>query len=129
MFVPIKEAAHPHPRPLLLSTCQLSASQPQIGQPIWVRQGEVSHVRAGAKPRDGQYHRRHRRPAQPGGTCERGDLYGQLGPRLTYNSGQRTTAAGAEVGRIYTKRSCPRGDTSLTYMPAITGDLLLGGSL
>ncbi len=39
MFVPIKEAAHPHPRPLLLSTCQLSASQPQIGQPIWVRQG------------------------------------------------------------------------------------------
>jgi site-specific DNA recombinase len=38
------------------------------------------------------------------------ELYGQLGLRLTYNPGQRTVTTRAEVGRICTKRSCPRSE-------------------
>ena len=42
--------------------------------------------------------------------ADKAELYGQLGLRLTYNPGRRTVTARAEVGRICTKGSCPRGD-------------------
>jgi site-specific DNA recombinase len=60
--------------------------------------------------------------------ADKAELYAQLGLRLTYNVGLRTVTARAEVGRICTKGSCPRGDTALTYIPAITGELALGAA-
>ncbi len=58
--------------------------------------------------------------------ADKAELYTQLGLRLTYNPGRRTVTARAEVGRKCTKGSCPRRDTTVTYMPAITGELVLG---
>jgi site-specific DNA recombinase len=42
--------------------------------------------------------------------ADKAELYAQLGLRLTYHPGQRTVTARAEVGRICTNGSCPRGD-------------------
>jgi site-specific DNA recombinase len=42
--------------------------------------------------------------------ADKADLFGQLGLRLTYNTDRKTVTARAEVGRICSKESCPRGD-------------------
>ncbi len=59
--------------------------------------------------------------------ADKAELYTKLGLRLTYNPGPRTVDARAEIGRTCTKGSCPRGESPLTYMPAITGEPVLGG--
>jgi site-specific DNA recombinase len=56
-------------------------------------------------------------------------LYGQLGLKLTYNPGAKTVTARARLGDTCTKRSCPRGDSTATYMGEITGELLVGAEL
>ena len=61
---------------------------------------------------------------------DKADLYGQLGLRLTYNPSARTVTARAQLGSTCTKgssSSCPRSESPLTYMPAICGELALGG--
>ena len=59
-------------------------------------------------------------------TEDKAEIYAGLNLQLTYNPGERTVAVRAEVGQTCTKGWCPRGDTTLTYMPAIIGELVLG---
>jgi NADP oxidoreductase coenzyme F420-dependent len=61
-------------------------------------------------------------------SLDKAEIYSQLGLRLIYHPSPRTVSARAEPGRPCTKGSCPRGDSPLTYMPALTGELVLGGS-
>jgi hypothetical protein len=60
--------------------------------------------------------------------ADKAELYTQLSLHLTYNPAARTVSARAEPGRSCTKGSCPRSESPLTYIPAIAGELVLGGS-
>jgi site-specific DNA recombinase len=62
--------------------------------------------------------------------ADKADIYAALGLRMTYHPGPgpRIVTVSVEPGRSCTKgSSCPRSESPLTYMPAITCDLALGG--
>jgi site-specific DNA recombinase len=60
-------------------------------------------------------------------TEDKAEIFAGLNLQLTYNPGDRSVTVRAGIGQTCTKGSCPRGESPGTYMPAITGELVLGG--
>jgi hypothetical protein len=62
---------------------------------------------------------------------DKAEIYRGLNLVLTYQPVAQTVHAQAHlaVGSPWGYGSCPSGESALTYMPAITGELVLGGSL
>jgi site-specific DNA recombinase len=57
--------------------------------------------------------------------ADKAQIYSQLGLALAYHPGSQTVRTEARPLPIYVGK-CPRGDSPLTYMPAIAGELFPG---
>ena len=62
-----------------------------------------------------------------GERADKTEIDSAFGLCLTYHPGPKTVTTRAEIGQTCAKGSCPRGESPLTYMPAITSELVLGG--
>ena len=61
--------------------------------------------------------------------ADKASLYGQLGLSLTYHpDAGRVEVKARPLSVMYVKR-CPRPESPLKYMPALTGELVLGAQL
>jgi hypothetical protein len=60
--------------------------------------------------------------------ADKAEIYGQLGLALTYHPGEQKVRAQARPWEGMHVSKCPRGESPLTYMPAIIGELVLGVS-
>jgi site-specific DNA recombinase len=60
--------------------------------------------------------------------AQKAETYGQLDLRLTYRPGDGIVKVEVRPAGSMYARKCPRSESPPTYIPAIPGELILGGS-